>query len=116
MYHCRIRFYLTGRQKKAFEIIKGMETLEYFTHEFTESDMPEAALAAKADVIIADLQDVDVANTLQVLMDGRKETSEIILLANKGHMALLSDYLEEIKDIWILPMEDEQIRFRFLRW
>lgn len=116
MYHCRIRFYLTGRQKKAFEIIKGMETLEYFTHEFTESDMPEAALAAKADVIIADLQDVDVANTLQVLMDGRKETSEIILLANKGQMALLADYLEEIKDIWILPMEDEEIRFRFLRW
>ena len=116
MYHCHIRFYLIGRQKEAFEIIKGMEPLEYFTHEFTESDMPEAALAAKADVIIADLQDVDVANTLQVLMDGRKETSEIILLANKGQMALLADYLEEIKDIWILPMEDEEIRFRFLRW
>ena len=104
MYHCHIRFYLIGRQKEAFEIIKGMEPLEYFTHEFTESDMPEAALTAKADVIMADLQDRNPEEILKALTSTRKEGAEIILFAGKGQMECLAGCLGEVKDVWILPM------------
>ena len=58
MYHCHIRFYLSGRQNRVFEIIKGAFPLENFTHEFSESEKPVEDLAAKADVIIANLQEI----------------------------------------------------------
>ena len=60
MYHCNVHFYLAGHQRKVFEIIKGMSPLAHFTHVFSESIRPDPELAARADVILADLQDVDV--------------------------------------------------------
>ena len=36
MYHCHIRFYLTGHRYKLFEIIKELPPLDHFTHEFME--------------------------------------------------------------------------------
>lgn len=116
MYHCNVHFYLTGHQRKVFEIIKGMSPLTDFTHEFTESSRPDAALAAEADVIIADLQDMDVLETAELLLSAKKEDTELILLADKDQILLMSDKLAEIRDIWTLPMSDDEIRFRFLRW
>lgn len=116
MYHCNVHFYLTGHQRKVFEIIKGMSPLAHFTHVFSESSRPDAALAAKADVILADLQDMDVLEAVDILLSARKENTELILLADKDQIMLLTDKLEGIKDIWTLPMSDEEIRFRFLRW
>lgn len=116
MYHCHIHFYLIGHSHRMFEIIKEMSPLENFTHKFFESDEPEAELAAKADVILADLQDLDIKESLQMLISNKKKEAELILLADKSRMALLTDHYSEIKDIWIMPMKDEEIKFRFLRW
>lgn len=41
MYHCHIHFYLTGHRRELFDAVKGMAPLEHFTHEFSESDIPE---------------------------------------------------------------------------
>lgn len=116
MYHCHIHFYLTGCQNKEFEIIKEMSPLSHFTHTFSESIRPEKALAANADVILAYLHNLDVQETMQALLSYKKESSELILLADKEQVALLSDFLTEIKDIWITPLLEDEIRFRFLRW
>lgn len=116
MYHCHIHFYLIGHRCRIFEIIKGMSPLEHFTHEFFESDKPENALVAKADVILADLQDMDAKEALRMLTLGKTEKAEIILLADKSQIMLLADDLSKVKDIWTIPMSDEEIRFRFLRW
>lgn len=116
MYHCHIHFYLTGHQHRVFEIIKEMSPLENFTYEFFESDEPEAELTAKADVILVDLQDLNVKESLQILTLNKNREAELILLADKSQMALLADDFSEVKDIWIMPMSDEEIRFRFLRW
>ena len=70
MYHCHIHFYLIGHQHSAFEIIKGISPLEHFTHEFLESDELEEALAARADVIFVDLQDIDVKTAMGQLTAG----------------------------------------------
>lgn len=116
MYHCHIHFYLTGHHNREFEIIREMSPLTHFTHEFSESDKPKEALTAGADVIFAYLQDMNVPETLQALLSHKKETAEMILLAGKEQVSLLSDYFPEIKDIWIIPLSEDEIRFRFLRW
>ena len=59
MYHCHVHFYLTGHYGRILEIIQEMSPLEHFTHEFSVSDRPKEALASKADVIFAGLQDGD---------------------------------------------------------
>ncbi|MBD5136761.1 MAG: response regulator [Lachnospiraceae bacterium] len=116
MYHCHINFYLTGHQCRVFDIIKGMSPLEHFTHEFFESDKPDKTLTAKANVILADLHDVDVKENLQILISGKNKDTELILLAEKNQIELVADDLSEINDIWTMPVSDEEIKFRFLRW
>lgn len=64
MYHCHIRFYLSGRQHGIREIIKKMPPLGHFTHEFYESDTPQPALTADADVILADITGTDTRKHL----------------------------------------------------
>ncbi len=116
MYHCNVHFYLAGHQRKVFEIIKGMSPLAHFTHVFSESIRPDPELAARADVILADLQDVDVLEAVPKLLSAKGSEAELILLADRDQILLLTDKLPEIKDIWTMPMSDEEIRFRFLRW
>ncbi|MBD5154550.1 MAG: response regulator [Oscillibacter sp.] len=108
MYHCRLRFYLTGHRRDWADIIKSMPPLEAFTHEFLESDTPEAALAAQADVVIADMRDL----SLQALTEQLRPDARLILLWEGG---ALPD-LERVEDLWTLPMGEEELRFRFLRW
>ncbi len=116
MYHCHIHFYLTGHSCSAFEIIKEMPPLEHFTHEFSESEIPDRELASKADVILVDLQGLDAKETVRMLALEKKQEAELILLADKEQIMLLTEELPEVKDIWTLPMAEEEIKFHFLRW
>ena len=52
MYHCHIHFYLAGSPCRVFDIIKETTPLEYFTHDFSESEKPEDQLALQADMIL----------------------------------------------------------------
>lgn len=116
MYHCHIHFYLAGSQNKVFEMLKEMSPFSHFTHTFSESIEPERALVTDADVIFAYLHNMDVQKTLQTLLSCKRERSELILLADKEQIPLLTSFLTEINDIWITPLSEEEIRFRFLRW
>ena len=116
MYHCHIHFYLAGSQDRLFDIIKKAAPLEPFTHTFTESDSPRKDLAAKADVILANIQDMDAREALETLLSGKREEAELILLADKGQIGALSASFSHIRDIWTLPMSEEEASFRFLRW
>ncbi len=115
MYHCHTHIYLTG-SSRLFELIKEMPPLQHFTHEFRESREPEERLAAWADVIVADLQDGYKGDRLQKLLSGRREETELIVIADRDEAAELWTGLSDIKDIWIRPMSDEELRFRFLKW
>ena len=115
MYHCHVHFYLLGRQSRTFEIMKGMPPLEHFAHEYMESSEPEQALAAKADVIIADLHGRDAGEAVKALIQAKSKEAELIVLADKEQIGILTSSFTDIKDIWICPMTDEEICFRFLR-
>ncbi len=116
MYHCHIQFYLAGTHCRVFDLVQEMSPLEHFTYEFFESKNPGSALAAQADVILANLQDMDVKETIRMLApDGEKET-QLILLADKEQIMSMGEDLSRVQDIWTMPMSDDEIRFRFLRW
>ncbi len=118
MYDCRLHIYLTGHPCQAFDVIKGMPSLEHFTHIFTESDRPESGLASEADVIIANLEDMDCSEALRILTSDRNDGGQVILLADGGQMQILTGdaALDRITDIWLMPMSDAEVRFRFGRW
>lgn len=118
MYTCCLNIYLLGHSGHTFEVIKKQPALEFFSHCFSESDEADTRLCAKADLILADLSDMDIPDILQVLFSNRKKEANVILLTDKKQMpALCTDpAFSEITDIWISPMSDEELRFRFLRW
>ncbi len=117
MYRCHIQFYLTGAHCRVYEMIRGMAPLECFTHEFIESQKLDEELAAKADVILAHLENMDVRESVHMLASCKGRETEIILLAAKEQIMLLTEEeLSGVKDIWTMPMSEEEIRFRFLRW
>ncbi len=118
MYNCRLHIYLAGHPCRIFNVIQKMPALENFTHIFTESDEPEASLAADADLIIADLSCLDFPDALEVLIQNRSDETQIILLADKKQLQVLcgDSMVSDITDIWITPLSDEEIRFRFSRW
>lgn len=66
-------------------------------------------------MIVADLSSIDTADALQILLQNRGEKTQIIILADKKQLQMLcaDSALSDITDIWITPMSDEEIRFRF---
>lgn len=119
MYHCHVHFYLFGEENRLFELMKGMPPFENFTHDFFESSGLEKQLAEKADVIFAYLRNNE-AGELPLLtsriVSEMKDGAELILLTDKEQVSALYGVMENVKDIWVLPMSDEELRFRFLRW
>lgn len=117
MYHCTVHFYLFSHKEQLRRIIKEMPPLPHFSHIFSESEGPDAQFIENADVIIADLQGTDIKESLSFLLSRRKKDAELILCVDKQQMNILMESdLSEIADIWKLPLSDEEIRFRFLRW
>lgn len=115
MYQCHVQFYLLSQRCSVFEIIKKMPPLERFTHEFLESEQPVEALAAQADVILADFEMLGLTG-IQTLISAKSRKAQLILLAEKHQMECLNDVTPDLMDIWICPMSEEEVRFRFLRW
>ena len=119
MYHCHINFFFLGNQRKLFKVLEGIPPLEHFTHEYFESKTPYESMISKADVIIADLENMDAAATIQMLLSEKKPKTELIILADKAQLTQLSvlpGCLSEIYDIWTLPLSEEELKFHFLKW
>ncbi|NDO47912.1 response regulator [Lachnospiraceae bacterium MD335] len=116
MYHCHVCFYFIGNQNQLFEIVRGMPPFSPFVHEFIESVQPQEEFAAKADVLLVDLQGLDAAKAVQTLIGWKKPEADLILLAEQGQFAVFADALEAVTDVWMMPMTDAELRFRFRRW
>ncbi len=117
MYRCHVQFYLLTHKSKEFAALKSMPPLENFTHTFAESGSVEETLLRKADVILADLREQG-EETLKALSAGKREDAQLILMTTSEQAAslALSGGLEAAADLWLLPMSEGELRFRFLRW
>lgn len=116
MYHCHVYFYFIGNQSQLFDSIRDMPALASAEHDFIESNYPSEESAAKADVILADLRGIDAANTVRSLSVWKKPEADLILLAEQEQFEDMEDCLDEVTDIWTLPMTDAALRFHFFRW
>ena len=120
MYRCHLHIYLTGYQTGIFEVIKETAPLEHNTHEFLESGGPDGNLAAGADVILADLRGTDAEKTLNMLLDAKKKEAELILITDQEQFSFEQteheNRMDEIRDLWRMPMSEGEVRFRFRKW
>ena len=117
MYHCNLCVYFVGERRNLLEVMKKTEPLEHFKHDFVTSPEPRELLIKRADVIFADLQGANAEATLQILLLYKKETAQLILLADKEHTELfMKQDLSAVTDIWPMPLSEEEMCFRFMRW
>ena len=116
MNRCRLDFYCVGCHPEVFEPIKAMPALTPFSHAITVSGQFDPAAVAAADVVLADLRGMDGPGMLQILLSHKKESAQLILLADSGQLALSADQLSQVTDLWVMPMTEDELRFRFLRW
>ncbi|NBI10101.1 response regulator [Colidextribacter sp. OB.20] len=116
MYHCFIHFYLVGLGREESEALTEMPAFEHFVHMFTESTQPDLSLAARADVILADLRKLDDPSAVRALAGAKRREAQLLLLAGQEQIPLLSDSLSEITGIWTAPLSRELLQFYFLRW
>lgn len=116
MYHCLVRFYFIGQQRGLFDILKHMPALEAFSHEFVESDTIQNNLLKNAEVIIADLRGRDAAQTVREITQNKKEESELIAVIGSDQWEALNSVLPGLSDVWVMPMDEQELRFRFARW
>lgn len=116
MYFCQLCIYLIGDSCNAFEIIKGMKPLGHFSHTFFENRIFDEAATDDADVIFINLQDANDCDAVQSLIRKKSDNIQIILLADKTMIRVLSDNLLAFTDIWTLPMSDKEVEFHFVRW
>ena len=105
MYHCKISFYFITEQNELFTILKQILPLPNFTHEYLQSMEADAALTNRADVILADMRQMDVEETLAFLLSHKRKEAELILLADKEQAELLAAKEDtDITDIWVMPL------------
>lgn len=117
MYHCNVCFYLISDKNNLLEVIKDMEQAQHFTHEYLQSVEPIEALINRSDVIVADMHEKDITEMLNILLSDKKKETELILLADKAQInEIMGRDLSDVKDIWELPLSDEEFRFRLHKW
>ena len=105
------------RQNELFATLKQLSPLTHFTHEYLQSDSTDAAMTNKADVILADMRQMNAEETLAFLLSHKRKESELILLADKEQAELLAaNENTDITDIWVTPLTEAELRFRLIRW
>ncbi len=115
MYHCQIHFHFAGVPCSAFDIIKEITPYRNYTHQYTWSEGMHPDEAA-ADVILANLEGTDAGEAVKALLSAKRADTQLIVMLEKCQTEYLTDQFREIKDMWILPMTEAEIRFRYERW
>lgn len=113
MYSCKLKLYLIGCPSVFAEIIENMPPMENFTHEFIKTQSEDLYQLSKADIIFLQYED---NNRLQYVFDNKKQTAEVILIAQKEQLNKLLELPHLFYDIWFTPLSENEIRFRFLKF
>ncbi len=119
MYYCCIHFSLVSNmihKDNLLETIKKMPPLENFSHEFCQGSDCKSSQIAEADAIFVNLRGMEPDRVVEDILREKKKDARLILLAEREQILLLSEFLPEIEDIWTLPMEKEELEFRFFKW
>ena len=113
---CRLDIYCVGLRPEVFDAVRTMPARAPFIHDFVVSGQPDPRAAGAADVILADLRGMDARGTVQSLLDSKKSSAQLILLAGPEQPDLAVEQLPKVTDLWVMPMTEEELRARFVRW
>ncbi len=116
MYHCNLQMYFWNVNKSMQQIVEEMEPLPRFQHQVLDNNMPQILQLKKADLILADLYNYAGKEqpAMEFLLTHRKESSSLIVCADKQQVDFILELAGGVlTDIWILPMSQAEIRFRF---
>ncbi len=116
MYHCLVHFYLMGQPHGLSSLIKEISPLPSFSHNFFESEHLHTDFLARADLTLADLRGQNAAQTVREILQHKKTQGEVIALVTTEQREELGALLPGLADVWILPMSEAEVRFRFSRW
>lgn len=117
MYHCQICYYMITEQDELFSVLKRLLPLPHFAHEYLLSAGVDEMMAGRADVILADIRQMQTEETVATLLSCKKKEADLILLADKKQamsFALQDDM--RITDIWVMPLSEAEFRFHLVRW
>lgn len=107
MYRCSTKIHLAGNDRY-FPILTEISPLENFSHEFTDE-------LGTADVVFADIGGIsDIKSTLDAVIARIKPGAELIVLADSAET--LGGAMNDAEDIWITPMSEAELRYRFAKW
>jgi len=81
--------------------------LEHFTHIFQEDG---------ADVVFVNLLGSDARETMEKVIPGLSEKTEVIVLAEQEQRGEILKYLPQVSDLWTLPMPEEELKYRIEKW
>ncbi|WP_295741228.1 PAS domain-containing hybrid sensor histidine kinase/response regulator [uncultured Oscillibacter sp.] len=115
MYHCHLHFYCLSHRQELPDAVRAIPPLEHFTHTVSQSSQPDKALAAQADVILADLRELDGPEAAALLASEKKAEAALILLTEQAQIHALEPCLDTAADLWILPMSSGELSFRLRR-
>ncbi len=118
MYHCNLLFYLFNLDEDRQRVIQNLSPLEKFTHEFCMGRRFDVEMAEKADVIIANLTDLNEMIEFKQVVSFKKKGAQVIICGAKKQIENLfeSEDMSEITDIWDMPMSKKELVFRFRKW
>lgn len=118
MYHCNLLFYIFNMDEDRQRVIQNISPLEKFTHEFCMGRRFDVELAQKADVIIANLTNMDELLEFKQVAAFKKRDAQVILCGAKKQIENLfeSEDMSEVTDVWDMPMTKKELVFRFKKW
>ena len=115
MHQYHVQFYFIGLRQELFAPVRDSVPPAGYTYTYIQSAQAEKALLQSADLILADLSSLGI-EALETLISGKKACADLIVFATEEQAARLSGRFNGLKDIWTLPISDQEIRFRFQSW
>ena len=112
MYHCHVRFYFVGDLPEVTRAVEELAPPRGFEYSFSQSALPDKALAREADVIFYAPAGENYILGLDLW---KKPDAKVILVWNRELPLTEKDY-EGAGDIWYTPFAPGELAFRLEKW
>lgn len=118
MYRCNLQIFFWNVNESMQRTIEESKSFPRFEHHATDSNASQLLQLKEADIVIADLHNYagNEKSTVDFLLTYRKKNSDFVVCVNKEQIDIVIALAgENLADIWILPMSEGEIRFRFFQ-
>ncbi|MCI8367322.1 MAG: response regulator [Eggerthellaceae bacterium] len=114
MYHSRLNICLVGASDTVAAIIEAQPPLENLPHQVTRLVVPAPAVA-QANVTIADVTKANACEWTRELAQLKAANAQLVVMATEDQRDELADCFPLLSDLWIAPLSDAELAFRFRR-